>query len=162
MSYTLFCTDHFFSFILVNASELIFYIRQTFAKQPISWYFYGQYLSFRPTKFLSAQESFVPFHDISFVLESSIERSSFLGNFRLYHATTRFLRKGGAKAPPLFFKGGAFLRKGGAKFFFVRPLPQKLILHHIDTFLMQVSWIGSKRFAPPCSHSFTGAFHDHN
>ena len=34
------------------------------------------------------------------------------------HATTRFLRKGGAKAPPLFFEGGAFFRKGGgAKFF---------------------------------------------
>ena len=33
------------------------------------------------------------------------------------HATTRFLRKGGAEAPPKLFKGGAFLRKRGAKFF---------------------------------------------
>ena len=61
------------------------------------------------------------------------------------HATTRFLRKGGAKAPPLLFKGGAFLRKGGAKFFSSVHLPRKLILHHIDTFVMQVSWIGSKQ-----------------
>ena len=52
------------------------------------------------------------------------------------HATTRLLRRG----------GGAFLRKGGGgQIFFVRPLLQKLILHHIDTFVMQVSWIGSKQ-----------------
>ena len=60
------------------------------------------------------------------------------------HATTRFLRKGGAKAPPFIFqRGGLFEKRGGGQIFFVRPLPQKLILHHIDTFLMQVSWIGS-------------------
>ena len=38
--------------------------------------------------------------------------------FTKVHATTRFFRKGGALAPPLFFKGGgAISEKGGAKFF---------------------------------------------
>ena len=46
--------------------------------------------------------------------------------------------------------GGLFKKRGRGQIFFVRPLPQKLILHYIDTFVMQVSWIGSKpiKFQP--------------
>ena len=107
---------------------------------------------------LSTENSkLVVYHKIYYLFLTFLDQDEKRG-----HATTRFLGKGGAKAPPLFFKGGAFLRKGGGQIFFVRPLPQKLILHHIDTFLMQVSWIGSKRFVPPRSHSFTGAFRDQN
>ena len=61
------------------------------------------------------------------------------------HATTRFLRKGGGQGPPLTFQRGGLFEKRGGQIFFVRPLPQKLILHHTDTFVMQVSWIGSKQ-----------------
>ena len=60
----------------------------------------------------------------------------------LLHA---FYGKGGPRPPPLYFlKGGPFWEKGGP-IFFVRSLPQKLTLHHIDTFVMQVSWLGSKQ-----------------
>ena len=65
-----------------------------------------------------------------------------------WHATTRFLGKGGGPRPPLYFLKGAFLRKGGGPKFFSsvhRSIAAKLILHHIDTFVMQVSWIGSKQ-----------------
>ena len=62
----------------------------------------------------------------------------------LLHA---FYGKGGPRPPPLYFsKGGLFEKRGGGQNFFVCPLPQKLILHHIDTFVMHaVSWIGSKQ-----------------
>ena len=78
----------------------------------------------------------------------------------LLHA---FYGKGG-QGPPFIFQrgGGGLFEKRGGQIFFVRPLPQKLILHHIDTFIMQVSWICSKRFVLPRSHSFTGAFQAHN
>ena len=49
-----------------------------------------------------------------------------------------FYGKGGRRPPFIF-------QRGGGQIFFVRPLLQKLILHHIDTFVMQVSWIGSKQ-----------------
>ena len=63
----------------------------------------------------------------------------------LLHA---FYGKGGPRPPFIFQRGGLFEKRGGGggQIFFVRPLPQKLILHHIDTFVMhEVSWIGSKQ-----------------
>ena len=57
---------------------------------------------------------------------------------------TLFTERGGQGPPLTFQRGGPFEKRGG-QIFFVRPLPQKLILHHIDTFVMQVSWIGSKQ-----------------
>ena len=56
---------------------------------------------------------------------------------------TLFTERGGQGPPFIFQRGGLFEKRGG-QIFFVHPLPQKLILHHIDTFIMQVSWRGSK------------------
>ena len=57
---------------------------------------------------------------------------------------TLFTERGGQGPPFIFQRGGLFEKRGG-QIFFVHPLPQKLILHHIDTFVMQVSWLGSKQ-----------------
>ena len=55
---------------------------------------------------------------------------------------------GGLRPPPFIFQrggGGLFEKRGGGPNLYVRPLPQKLISHHVDTFVMQVSWIFSKK-----------------